>query len=195
MPRTKEQFEEMRIKSKGNIIQVALKLFSTKGYHATSTSAIAKEAGIAAGLMYNYFSSKEELLNSIIDQFFEEVTTSISKRFEGKYELLDVGVIIDTFIEQLIDKKEQWNLLIGITFQPDISKLCIDKVEGFYFHQQEIFEKYFKKQGIDKPKETSEILSIILHGAFFKYACSGNLDELMLLRKTVIENIIQKGIE
>ena len=194
MPRTKDKFEEMRIKSKNNIIQAALKLFSTKGYHATSTSAIAKEAGVAAGLMYNYFSSKEDLLVSIIDQFFEELIISISKKFDGKHELLDARSLIDAIIENLIEKKEYWNLLISITFQPDISQLCINQIEKVFLHQQNIFEKYFEKKGIDKPKENAEILSIILHGALFKFACSGNLHELMLLRKTVIEHILEKGI-
>lgn len=194
MPRTKEQFEEMRIKSRDNIIQAALKLFSTKGYHATSTSAIAKEAGIAAGLMYNYFGSKDELLVSIIDRFFEELIISVAKKFNKDDELLNARALIDTFIEHIIEKKEQWNLLISITFQPDISQLCANQVERFYLHQQNIFEKYFIEKRIEKPKENAEILSIILHGAFLKYACSGNLHELMLLRKTVIETIIEKGI-
>lgn len=194
MPRTKDQFEEMRLKSKENIIQAALKLFSTKGYHATSTSAIAKEAGVAAGLMYNYFSSKEELLVSIIDQFFQELIISISKKFDQKHELLDPRDIIDTIIEHIIEKKEQWNLLISIMFQPDISQLCTHQIEKFYLHQQDIFEKCFEKKGINKPKETAEILSILLHGALLKFACSGNLPELMLLRRTIIESIIEKGI-
>ncbi len=194
MPRTREQFEEMRIKSKGNIIQAALKLFSTKGYHATSTSAIAKEAGVAAGLMYNYFSSKEELLICIINQFFEELVGSISKKFDKKHELLDARSITDTLIEHIIEKREQWKLLISITFQPDISQLCITQIEKFNLHQQNIFEKCFENKKIDKPKENAEILSIILHGALFKFACSGNSHELMLLRNTVIEQILEKGI-
>jgi len=194
MPRTRDQFEEMRIKSKDNIIQSALKLFSIKGYHATSTSAIAKEAGVAAGLMYNYFNSKEDLLVSIINQFFEEIIISVSKKIDGNHELLDARNIIDTFIEYIIEKKEQWNLLISIMFQPDISQLCKNQIEKFYFHQQDIFKKCFEIKGIDRPEENAEVLSIILHGAFLKFAASGNLHELMLLRKTVIEHIIEKGI-
>lgn len=194
MPRTKDQFEEMRIKSKENILQAAFKLFSTKGYHSTSTSSIAKEAGVAAGLMYNYFSSKEDLLVSIINQFFEELVSSISEKFNGNHELLDAKIIIDAFIEHIVEKREQWNLLISIMFQPDISQLCREQIKKFNLHQQDIFEKCFKKSDFDKPKETAEILSIILHGAFLTFASSGNLHELMLLRKTVIKNLIEKGI-
>ena len=64
-PRTEEQFEEIRESKKNLIQEVALELFATRGYHSTSISMIAKEADISKGLLYNYFESKEELLNSM----------------------------------------------------------------------------------------------------------------------------------
>ena len=65
-PRNPKQFEEIREKSKEKIIYAAFELFSTVGYWSTSISKIAKEAGISKGLMYNYFSSKENLLKAVI---------------------------------------------------------------------------------------------------------------------------------
>ncbi|MHB8126697.1 MAG: TetR/AcrR family transcriptional regulator [Desulfitobacteriaceae bacterium] len=192
MPRTKGKFKEMRIKSKNNIIQAALKLFSTKGYYATSTNAIAKEAGVAAGLMYNYFGSKEELLVSIIDQFFQELISPISQNYANDHPLLDVGEIIDALIKQVDEKKEQWILLISITFQPNISETCKSHVNKFFLHQLETFEKCFEIQGIDKPKENAKVLWAVLYGAILNYASSGNIEELMLLRRTVIEQLIEK---
>ena len=48
-PRTKDQFEEIRNKSRENIEKIALELFAIKGYHATSVSQIAEKAGISKG--------------------------------------------------------------------------------------------------------------------------------------------------
>lgn len=50
------------------IINEALTLFSTKGYDGVSMRDIAKEVGIQAPSIYNHFSSKEEIFNSIIDE-------------------------------------------------------------------------------------------------------------------------------
>lgn len=49
-----------------NILKAAIHLFSEKGYTATSTSAIAKCAGVSEGLIFKHFMNKEGLLNAIL---------------------------------------------------------------------------------------------------------------------------------
>ena len=51
------------------IIAAAAKLFGEKGYHNTTTAEIAESAGVAAGTIYIYFSSKEELLVAVFEEF------------------------------------------------------------------------------------------------------------------------------
>ena len=51
------------------IIASAAKLFGDKGYHDTTTAEIAESAGVAAGTIYIYFSSKEELLVAVFEEF------------------------------------------------------------------------------------------------------------------------------
>jgi TetR/AcrR family fatty acid metabolism transcriptional regulator len=51
------------------IIAAAAKLFGNKGYHDTTTAEIAESAGVAAGTIYIYFSSKEELLVAVFEEF------------------------------------------------------------------------------------------------------------------------------
>ena len=47
------------------LIRAALELFTTRGYHDTTTAQIAKKAGIAEGTIYKHFSSKQHLLNEL----------------------------------------------------------------------------------------------------------------------------------
>ncbi|WP_432663556.1 TetR/AcrR family transcriptional regulator [Wukongibacter baidiensis] len=47
------------------ILEAALKLFIKDGFHATPTSKIAKEAGVANGTLFHYFSTKEFLINEL----------------------------------------------------------------------------------------------------------------------------------
>ena len=47
------------------IIAAAEKLFDANGYAATTVDAVAAEAGIAKGSVYNYFSSKQDLFASV----------------------------------------------------------------------------------------------------------------------------------
>jgi len=47
------------------LIRAALELFSSRGYHDTTTAQIAKKAGVAEGTIYRHFPSKQQLLNEL----------------------------------------------------------------------------------------------------------------------------------
>ncbi|ADK83466.1 transcriptional regulator, TetR family [Desulfarculus baarsii DSM 2075] len=50
---------------KEQILQAAEKVFAAKGFHQATVSEVAKEAGLSDATIYEYFSTKEELLFSI----------------------------------------------------------------------------------------------------------------------------------
>jgi len=52
--------------------QAALKVFSAKGYHKTTMSEIAMEAGFGKGTLYWYWNSKEELYFSLVEESHDE---------------------------------------------------------------------------------------------------------------------------
>lgn len=47
------------------ILDAAVRVFARQGFHATRVSDIADEAGVAYGLVYHYFNSKDEVLNEL----------------------------------------------------------------------------------------------------------------------------------
>jgi len=53
------------------ILQTALKLFAAQGFDATSTRQIAREVGIAEGLIFHYFPTKASLLTAILEDRLE----------------------------------------------------------------------------------------------------------------------------
>ena len=56
---------------KNEILDVAERLFETKGFDSTSTNDILNEIGIARGTLYYHFKSKEEILDAMIDRMME----------------------------------------------------------------------------------------------------------------------------
>ncbi len=47
------------------ILDAAVRVFARQGFHACRVSDIADEAGVAYGLVYHYFASKDEVLNTL----------------------------------------------------------------------------------------------------------------------------------
>jgi AcrR family transcriptional regulator len=54
------------------ILKTALKLFAAQGFDATSTRQIAREVGIAEGLIFHYFPTKASLLSAILEDRVQE---------------------------------------------------------------------------------------------------------------------------
>jgi TetR/AcrR family fatty acid metabolism transcriptional regulator len=50
------------------ILDAAIKIFARTGYHGARVSDIAREAGIAYGLVYHYFKNKEQILDTIFEE-------------------------------------------------------------------------------------------------------------------------------
>ena len=58
------------------ILDAAVKVFARSGFHTSRVGDIAEEAGVAYGLVYHYFTSKEELLETI----FRDTWTQMLER-------------------------------------------------------------------------------------------------------------------
>jgi AcrR family transcriptional regulator len=60
------------------ILEAAVRVFARRGFHASRVGDIAEEAGVAHGLLYHYFSSKDEVLQTV----FRENWAELLGRFE-----------------------------------------------------------------------------------------------------------------
>jgi AcrR family transcriptional regulator len=58
------------------ILAAAVRVFAVKGYHACRVSDIAEEAGVAHGLLYHYFRSKDEVLECIFKETWSDIVAA-----------------------------------------------------------------------------------------------------------------------
>jgi TetR/AcrR family transcriptional regulator, fatty acid metabolism regulator protein len=68
------------------LLDAAVRVFARKGFHAARVGDIAEEAGVAHGLLYHYFSSKEEVLATIFRETWTDLLEAV-----GDVERSDVG--------------------------------------------------------------------------------------------------------
>jgi len=64
-------------KTKRKIFETSLKLFSEKGYDATSIEEITATVGVAKGTLYYHFNSKEEIFNFLVEEGMKLLINSI----------------------------------------------------------------------------------------------------------------------
>lgn len=55
------------------LLDAAVRVFARRGYHGSRVGDIAEEAGVAHGLLYHYFSSKEEVLGTVFSENWGEL--------------------------------------------------------------------------------------------------------------------------
>jgi TetR/AcrR family fatty acid metabolism transcriptional regulator len=61
------------------ILDAAVRVFARRGFHHCRVSDVADEAGVAYGLVYHYFSSKEEILNTLFLERWQIMLDAIAE--------------------------------------------------------------------------------------------------------------------
>jgi TetR/AcrR family transcriptional regulator, fatty acid metabolism regulator protein len=61
------------------ILDAAIRVFARQGFHACRVSDIAREAGVAYGLVYHYFSSKDQVLNELFTERWSLLLAAIEE--------------------------------------------------------------------------------------------------------------------
>ena len=59
------------------LLDAAVRVFARKGYHTCRVGDIAEEAGVAHGLLYHYFASKEELLETVFRENWSDLLEAV----------------------------------------------------------------------------------------------------------------------
>jgi AcrR family transcriptional regulator len=74
------------IDKRRQILDAAIRVFARQGFHSTRVADIADEAGVAYGLVYHYFESKEEVLNELFSERWALLLAAIDEA-DGSTEL------------------------------------------------------------------------------------------------------------
>jgi AcrR family transcriptional regulator len=165
MPLSKTQFEEIRKIKRQKILDAALKVFAKEGYHASTVGAIAKKAGVSQGLMYNYFRSKEELINELIIGMIESLMGEfMPMNLKEKVTREHIVDFINVGIDIVLKDPKFWKLYISVFLQPDVYALVIDKMMIISNQYMNALAKYFKEKGEKDPVTMMRYFAAIMDG-------------------------------
>lgn len=169
MPRTEEQYEEIRESRRNMIMETALELFAASGYHNTSISMIAGKAGISKGLLYNYFEGKEELLNAILDKGIQELMLFFDPNKDGIITEDELRYYIDELFVILRERREYWRLYFAIALQPLVFEKVYNKAADLTRVYLGMIIRYFREKGFDDPETEGILFHMLLDGISLNY--------------------------
>ncbi len=179
MPRTPEQFEEIRVSRKEQIINTALSLFAKKGYSHVSISYLAKQAGISKGLMYNYFASKEELLKAVIEYSMIEILNYFDPDHDGVITPAEFELFVRKTFRLMQEKRKFYTKFFSLVIQPNvIEHFKNSSIISFFGQYFTMFESYFREQGFEDPMLEVLNISIIIEGLGMMMVFYDDISEL-----------------
>jgi len=190
MPRTEEQFKELRENKKQKIMDSALNLFAEKGFSATSINMIAKKAGISKGLMYNYFESKEELITTILNTGFDEFLSVFDSNKDGVLTDKEFVDFIEQTFEILKSNLHFWQIYFHVILQPDVIKLVESKLMEVILPMLTIMTDYFQSKGYENPMAYARFFGAMLDGVSMNYIADPEGFPLDEVKKIIINKII-----
>jgi AcrR family transcriptional regulator len=128
----------MKASSKQNkeklILDTAIKLFSTKGYHETKIDDVANGAKISKGLTYFYFKNKEDLYMAVTKKAFDELIKDVFKdplKTKGKNGMDMISMVCISFMDfgqknpLLVDSIINFMRLVEL-FNNELTRVKID---------------------------------------------------------------------
>ncbi len=188
MPKSKEQFEQIRKEREKTILKSALNLFVMKGYDAVNLDEVTKDANCSHGLLYHYFKDKEALYQGVIEQIVypscKEMISNVNFDQKAKFVIHD---LLDTVLKVLKspneEKIKELYLLLNIHLQKSL-KVVKKNEEGhtFIFSTMENLIQRGKDEGDFNDFTTIEltisVLSLIkgiafnrIHIGYKKFVC------------------------
>jgi len=190
-PRTNQQFEEIRKSSKEKILKVALELFAKKGYHATSISKIAQRAKISKGLMYNYFASKEKLLDEIIQKGFNSLAELEFKAQRNVHPEKQLEDFVDSVLDNLYSNITYWQLYLALLVHPEIQKKFEKKMQQFRDEFVRELASLFRKLKVKNPELEAFLLGTFFDGLVLNFLVAEDLFPVSKIKEALLSKYIK----
>ena len=181
MPKTKEQFEEIKKQRRQEILENSLYLFAIKGYDAVTVDEISAKCKCSHGLIFHYFNNKEglfeELMNTLVLSIYKDIIKDVNYNQIPKFVFIDM---VDALLNALKSPDDKYPCTIYLLLNLYLQRNSLPKYKKDNKHKP--FEKSLEaiKEGIqngsfhnNNPKELLVAVISALKGLAFNRICLG----------------------
>jgi len=111
MPRVSQEYLDAR---RSEILDAAIECFSREGLHCTTMQDIVRQSGLSAGAIYNYFKSKEEIIEALANRRQERERQLVIDAISGGPGDGALVRLRDAFLDELSDPGERLRRRVSV---------------------------------------------------------------------------------
>lgn len=147
------------------LLDAAVRVFAEKGFHASRVGDIAEDAGVAHGLLYHYFRSKEEVLETIFREVWEMLAADTERIEQSDVPLREqLRRFARIYLGSWLVTPELVAVLVReVARSPDLGSR-IDDVRGVFHSLQRMIEAA-QARGEVRPDCNPRLAAWVVYGA------------------------------
>ena len=187
MPRSAAQYKQIRKEKRELILDTALELFAEKGFHTTSIEQIAKKAGISKGLTYNYFESKNAILDAILKTGFDAIYAHFDIDNDGVLSYNEFEFFIRKSFIAMTENRSFWKLYFSLMMQPVVTETYINTYAETSVNLSEMLIRFLTEQGSTDPMKDILMVSSLVKGAYLILVTSPGFFDENKFTDTILE--------
>ena len=152
-------------RTRGRILESALRLFAAKGYQHTTMRDIAKESGASLGLAYRYFERKEDLVLAFYEQSALQLEEEVAALPAGKLaDRLEVALRAD--LARIAPYRGAFGALFGVALDPSGEAAVLgERVSHIRGRIWGVFHTVISgASDAPKPRQASELATLFYAG-------------------------------
>lgn len=184
-----------------DILQAAMRVFARDGYHRAKMEAVAEEAGIGKGTVYEYFKSKTDLFLALHDHMVAELKDFYTRELQGAG---PPAAMLSRFIEAAFQTLVHWEPFFLVFFD--------FWAEGGRGEQQALLQTRLREAYVlaradvaaiivagvqdgsfrcDNPRLMAATILATLDGLVLQWLCDRNAFDLSAMRETLTHAILR----
>jgi len=125
--RTTPKMARRKEENRARLLETAIRLFGSEGYHRTTVPDIVRESGSSTGAFYFYFRNKEDVFAAALESVGQQLSAALNEAISGAGEdvLRQMRTAVETLMMYLAQHPDQARVLIvessGMT--PNVAKV------------------------------------------------------------------------
>jgi AcrR family transcriptional regulator len=140
---------ELSTDKRERFLNAALKLFATNGMQATSTAEIAREAGAAAGTLFLYFPTKQNLINELVLEISKQQSAAINNLLNPSQTAREMLFVIwDGSIRWFLEHMDAYNYTQQIRDTNVLTTETVEKTAVLFRYYYDAIQKGLEEGSI-----------------------------------------------